>query len=48
MYLNSERIRLNLFQTWFKLVITTMINLRLHEVDNRLLQHLDPKAKPVE
>jgi hypothetical protein len=48
MYLNSERIRLNLFQTWFKLVITTMINLRLHEVDNRLLQHLEPKAKPVE
>jgi hypothetical protein len=30
MDLNSERIRVNLFQTLVKLVITTMINLRLH------------------
>jgi hypothetical protein len=38
MELNLERIRLNLFRTWFKLAITTMINLRLHEFDSRVLQ----------
>jgi hypothetical protein len=38
MDLNSERIHLNLFQTWFKLTITTMINLRLHEFNSGVLQ----------
>jgi hypothetical protein len=32
MDLNSERIHVNLLQTWFKLAVTTMINLRLHEL----------------
>jgi hypothetical protein len=32
MDLNLERICMNLFQTWFKLAITTMIKLRLHEL----------------
>jgi hypothetical protein len=38
MDLNLERICLNLFQSWFKLMITTMINMRLQEFDNGVLQ----------
>jgi hypothetical protein len=38
MDLNLERICLNLFQTWFKLTITTMISTRLQEFDTMVLQ----------
>jgi hypothetical protein len=36
--LNLDRIRLNLFQTRFKLTITIMIRTRLHEFDSGVLQ----------
>jgi hypothetical protein len=38
MDLNMERICFNLFQTWFKLMITTMISTRLQEFDSGVLQ----------
>jgi hypothetical protein len=43
--LNLDRIWFNLFQTWFKLMITFMISMGLHEFYIRVLQLCDRYAR---